>query len=89
MRIYIHHRTKNLCPPQTFADTCYGPFKSVKGAKIAMDYLKRVDANTGCWYDTVALMRRKGEPEFRTLSWEDVCNSERRFMEDKKDWHLI
>jgi hypothetical protein len=48
-----------------------------------------VDANTGCWYDTVALMRRKGEPEFRTLSWEDVCNSERRFMEDKKDWHLI
>lgn len=89
MKIYIYHRTKNFCPPNTFSEECYGPFNSVKGATLAYEWQKRVNNNTGEYFNTVKIIRRKNEPEFRTLTWEDVCNSYYRFMDDKKDWHLI
>jgi len=89
MKIYIYHRFKNWCPPRTFGVECYGPFNSVKGATLALEYQKRVNANTGEYLSSVKIIRRKNEPEFRTLEWPDVCKSDRRFMEDKKDWHLI
>ena len=92
MKIYIWHKFQRwayLTKKERFGIECFGPFKSVKGAKLALEYQKRVNSNTGQYFNSVKIIKRKGEPEFRTLSWEDVCNSERRFMEDKKDWHLI
>ena len=92
MKIYIWHKFQKwawLTKKDRFGIECYGPFNSMAGAKLALDYQNRVNSNTGCYLHSVKIIKRKGEPEFRTITWEEVCNSDRRYMEDKKDWHLI
>ena len=89
MKIFIQHRIKCFVPPGQFITECYGPFNSMKGAKLSYDYQRRVNANTGEYHNTVKIIRRKNQPVERTLTWEEVCASERRFMDDKKDWHLL
>jgi hypothetical protein len=93
MKIYIWHKFQKwayLTKKERFGIECYGPFKSVKGAKLALEYQQRVNSNTGQYFNSVKIIKRKSEPEFRTLTWTEICQSgNRHLMEDKKDWHLI
>jgi len=87
MNIFVYNRTKNFT--SGFSETCYGPFNSMKGAKLARDYCARIDSNTGQYFNTSKIIRRKHSPEFRTITWSDFCACQNRFlMEDKLTWHL-
>jgi len=77
MSIYVHHHIKNFIPPGTYSDECYGPFKTMKGAKTAKDLLIRIDVNTGEYWNAVKIIRRKNAPEFRTLTWPEWCSSDK------------
>ena len=92
MKIYIRHKIQKWAwfnRKDRFIFECYGPFTSVKGATLALEYQQRVNSNTGQYFNAVKIIKRKGEPEFRTISWEDICKSDFRFMEDKTDWNLV
>jgi hypothetical protein len=73
MKTYIKHRSKNFIPPGTFSTECYGPFATHKGAKVAAVLVQRINVNTGQYFNSVNVVRRKNEPEFHTLTWPEWC----------------
>ena len=89
MNIYVYHRTKNWCPPNTFSETCYGPFKSKQGAKLAAELVQRIDSNTGCYFDSVKIKTFKNKPKFRTITWPDWCSHDRIFDREHEKFHEL
>lgn len=71
LKIYLHLHGKNFIPPGTWFDECYGPFNSQTGAAKAKKLLDLINSNTGEYHSKVKVIRRKTEPEFRTLAWAD------------------
>jgi len=89
MNIYVYHRTKNWCPPNTFSETCYGPFKSKQGAKLAAALVQRIDNNTGQYHNTTKVKTFKGEPKHHTITWPNWCSTNKYLDDEYKNYHEI
>ena len=87
MNIFVHTKMKNWTGG--YSEECYGPFASTKGAICAAEYIRRVDANTGQYHNRTKVIRRKGQPVERTLTWPEFCAPWKGRSTDIQFYHTL
>ena len=79
--VYLKHRSKNWAIPpggERFSVEYYGPFPFRRNAVLARNILRRIDANTGLYWDETSTTTQVPKSA-RVLTWNEWIDCMGRF----------
>ena len=87
MEIFIRNRFKQWAVPpggERYGVEFYGPFPNRRNAVLARNILRRINANTGCYWDTVATTSRVPK-KARVLTWPEWVECQGKYWPSRKE----